>query len=112
MNPSVRTEALDIPGATSADVNTGIGKPIQGLEGREVAAQVPGKKHTDERQHPVKRKKEETGLAGVGANAKDPVREHGWDLPEGVEKGSTDPELAGAEEREPVTADQLAAERD
>lgn len=100
-----------MPGATSADVNTGIGRPLQGLEGREIAAQLPGKKHTGGRQHPVKRKKEEAGLVGAGANAKDPVQEHGWDRPEGVEKGPSAPRQPGAEEREPVTAEELAAQR-
>jgi hypothetical protein len=109
--PPGGTEALSMPGATSADVDKGLGKPMQGMTGRDVAAQLPGKKHTGERFHPQKRKKEETGLAAVGADpARDPVREHGWDLPEGIERGMKDGQSV-AEERLPVTADELGAER-
>jgi len=98
----------ELPGATSKDVHTGLGMPLQGQEGREVNTQLPGKKSTGERSHPRGRKKEGTGLVGVGAEPKkDPVREHGWDLPEGVERGSRGKHTAdwpGAEERVPETA--------
>jgi len=98
----------EIPGATSKDVHTGLGLPLQGMESREVNPQLPGKKSTDERAHTRGRKKEESGLVGVGAEPKkDPVRSHGWDLPEGVErgmKGKHTAEYPAAEERVPETA--------
>ena len=112
---SVRMDAPDMPGATSKDVYTGFGKPLQGMESREENPQLPGKKSTDERAHVRKREKEGTGLVGVGAEPRsDPVRERGGDLPEGVEKGAKGKHTTdwpGAEERMPVTADELAAER-
>ncbi|KAI0476594.1 hypothetical protein GGR56DRAFT_675045 [Xylariaceae sp. FL0804] len=94
-----------LPGATSADVHTGLGKPLQGQEERE-------KKGA----HPHGRKKEGTGLAGVGAASVgvDSVRAKGADLPEGVEKGTRgkgSDEYPAAEERPPVNAEQLASER-
>lgn len=57
-----------------------------------------------------------TGLGAVAANAhaSDPVREHGWDLPEGVEKGTSgkgNADYRRAEEMEPAKADEVAAER-
>ena len=101
-------EPPELPGATSKDVHTGLGLPLQGQEGREVNPQLPGKKSTGERSHPRGRKKEGTGLVGVGAEPKkDPVREKGWDLPEGIERGSRGKHTAewpGAEERVPETA--------
>jgi len=112
---SGRKEALDMPGATSKDVHTGLGLPLQGMESREVNPQLPGKKSTDERAHTRKRKKEHTGLTGVGVEpTRDPVRKMGWDLPDGVEKGAKGKHAAdwpGAEERMPATADEVAAER-
>ncbi|KOS19636.1 hypothetical protein ESCO_000048 [Escovopsis weberi] len=115
--------ALDMPGATSRDVYAGMGKPLQGMEGRELSSQLPGKKHTGERTHPHGRRRERAGLAGLapsagggtgGKRGKDPVREHGWDLPEGVEKGmrgkGTD-EYPGAEDRVGETAEAVATER-
>ena len=115
-DPSGQTEALDMPGATSKDVHTGLGLPLQGMEGREVNHELPGKKSADGRAHVRKRKKEETGLAGVGVEpTRDPVREMGWDLPEGVEKGKKGKhtrDWPGAEERMPATADEVAAEQD
>ncbi|PTB44909.1 hypothetical protein M441DRAFT_158208 [Trichoderma asperellum CBS 433.97] len=113
---SARSDPLDFPGATSKDVNWGYGRPEEGLEGREVASQVPGKKHTGTKMHEHGRKKEGAGLGAVAANANasDPVREHGWDLPEGVEKGTKgkgSSDWPGAEEREAVKADEVAAER-
>lgn len=98
-------EPPELPGATSRDVHTGLGLPLQGQEGREVNPQLPGKKSTDEWSHPRGRKKEGTGLVGVGAEPKkDPVceREGGWDLPKGVKMGSRGKHTAewpGSEER-------------
>ncbi|KAM0472226.1 hypothetical protein ACHAPX_008907 [Trichoderma viride] len=116
VDPSGRSDPLDFPGATSKDVNTGYGRPLQGQEGREVASQLPGKKHTGTRMHDRAHKKEGTGLGAIAANvnAGDPVREHGWDLPEGVEKGTRgkgSADYPGAEEKEPAKADEVAAER-
>lgn len=108
-------EPPELPGATSKDVHTGLGLPLQGQLGREVNPQLPGKKITGERSHPRGRKKEGTGLVGVGAEpTKDIVRERGWDLPEGVERGSRGKHTAewpGAEERVPDTAETVARER-
>ncbi|KAI1343275.1 hypothetical protein F5Y15DRAFT_412070 [Xylariaceae sp. FL0016] len=92
-------------GATSADVYTGFGKPMQGQEGREL--------HGD---HLRKGKKEGTGLAGVGASAGvDTVRRDGGDLPEGVHKGMKggkgSSDYPGAEDRVPTGAEELASER-
>ena len=114
-DPSGYTEPLDMVGATSKDLHTGLGLPLQGLEGREVNPQLPGKKSTHERAHVRGRKKEETGLVGVGVEPKkDPVRSRGLDLPEGVEKGTRGKHSADwpvAEERFPATANEVAAER-
>jgi len=108
-------DPLDMPGATSKDVHTGYGMPLQGQEGREVNRQLPGKKSMEGRAHPRGREKEHTGLVGVGAEPKkDPVRSKGWDLPEGVERGMRGKHTAdwpGAEERVPASADEVAAER-
>ncbi|KAI0010818.1 hypothetical protein F4779DRAFT_275692 [Xylariaceae sp. FL0662B] len=94
-----------LPGATSASVHTGLGKPLQGEEGRELHGA-----------HLGRRKKERAGLEGVGASAGvDSVREKGADLPEGVYRGvkggKASPEYPAAEERVPVTAEEVAAER-
>jgi hypothetical protein len=59
--------------------------------------------------------KEGTGLAGVGADPRDPVRERGLDID--VDKGTRGKsgenreDILGAEEREPVSAGEVAAER-
>ncbi|KAL7804081.1 hypothetical protein V8C43DRAFT_4538 [Trichoderma afarasin] len=119
-NPEVdssgRSDPLDFPGATSKDVSNSYGRPMQCLEGREVASQLPGKKHTGTREHPHGHKEAGAGLGAIAANVNksDPVREHGWDLPEGVEKGTrgkVGESLAGAEGVEPVKADEVASER-
>ncbi|KAL7956356.1 hypothetical protein V8C34DRAFT_288813 [Trichoderma compactum] len=115
VDPSSRSDPLDFPGATSKDVNASYGRPMQGTEGREVASQLPGKKHTGSRTHPRARKEAGEGPGGIEANANrtDPVREHGWDLPEGVEKGTRGKaggNLPGAEEAEPAKADGVASE--
>ncbi|CAI6101190.1 unnamed protein product [Clonostachys chloroleuca] len=117
-SPGADTSALtppEMPGATSKDVHTGFGLPLQGLESREVNPQLPGKKSTDQRAHTRGRKKEETGLVGVGVEPKkDTVRSRGLDLPEGVERGSRGKHTTdwpGAEERFPASADEVAAEQ-
>ncbi|KAL7948047.1 hypothetical protein V8C42DRAFT_273030 [Trichoderma barbatum] len=116
MDPESRTDPLDFPGATSKDVSNSLGRPMQGLEGREVASQLPGKKHTGTRMHPHGHKEAGAGLGAIEANVNktDAVREHGWDLPEGVEKGAKgkgSEDWPGAEDREPVKADEVASER-
>ncbi|TFA98963.1 hypothetical protein CCMA1212_009135 [Trichoderma ghanense] len=115
VDPSTWTDPLDFPGATSKDVYKGVGVPMQGQEGREVAAQLPGKKHTESRVHPRGRKKEGTSLGAIAAEANrvDPVRYHGWDLPEGVEKGQkgfASADHPTASEQEPMKPDQVASE--
>lgn len=81
-----------------------------------MASQVPGKKHTGSRTHAHDHKGGGAGLGAIAANANktDPVREHGWDLPEGVErgmKGKGSEDWPVAEEREPVKAEEVASER-
>ncbi|KAH7126183.1 hypothetical protein EDB81DRAFT_889883 [Dactylonectria macrodidyma] len=84
-----------LPGATSADVHQGYGHPGEGMTSQEL--------------HGGKRKRVGAGLEGVGANASDPIREQGLDVDH--EKGhNTDTDWALAEEREPVTAEELASE--
>ncbi|KAK1750313.1 hypothetical protein QBC47DRAFT_124316 [Echria macrotheca] len=112
MDPSTRTGALDMPGATSKDVydETTWGKPLQGQTQRELHGM-----------HPGKRKKERSGLEGVGASTKDNtveghVREIGADLPEGIERGmKTRAQMAegayDAQNRIPASAEEVAAER-
>ncbi|KAH8163050.1 hypothetical protein CIB48_g5175 [Xylaria polymorpha] len=64
-------------GATSRDLYRGMGKPIQGQERREI-----------EKPHGGHRKKERTGVAGVGGvEGVDFARVRGADLPKGVHKG-------------------------
>ncbi|KAI1505995.1 hypothetical protein F5X99DRAFT_366813 [Biscogniauxia marginata] len=92
-------------GATSQDVYQGLGKPMQGQEGRELHGE-----------HLGRRKKERTGLEGIGASAGiDSVRQKGADLPDGVYKGvkggKNSVDYPGAEERIPVSAEELATER-
>ncbi|KAL0930708.1 uncharacterized protein CTRU02_214783 [Colletotrichum truncatum] len=113
-NSSSYRNPPEMPGATSKEMHKGLGLPLQGVESRELNSQLPGKKNSDKRGHPRKRKKEKAGLVGVGVEPrKDPVRTRGLDLPEGVEKGSRGKHTAdwpGAEERMPATADVVAAE--
>ncbi|KAH8648428.1 hypothetical protein BX600DRAFT_475241 [Xylariales sp. PMI_506] len=91
-----------LPGATSQQVHTGLGKPLQGQEGREL--------HGEHR----KRKKEGTGIASRGGSTgEDTVRQLGADLPEGVSKGTRGkfhPDYPGAEERIPESAETVASE--
>ncbi|KAE9379296.1 hypothetical protein N431DRAFT_478347 [Stipitochalara longipes BDJ] len=105
-NPNISketwTSAQDtIGGATSADVHTGYGHPGGGQTSQELHG---------------RRKKERTGLSGVGADQSDPVRERGLDID--VEKGSRGKsgndrkDILGAEEKIPEGAETVAAERD
>ncbi|KAI4866468.1 hypothetical protein F4820DRAFT_416668 [Hypoxylon rubiginosum] len=90
-------------GATSQSVHTGLGKPTQG----QTSAELHG-------EHIGRRKKERAGLEGVGASVGDSVRQKGADLPEGVEKGSKGKDSVdypSASERVPVSAEEVAAER-
>ncbi|KAI1765662.1 hypothetical protein GGR53DRAFT_254093 [Hypoxylon sp. FL1150] len=91
-----------LTGATSQTVHTGYGKPMQGMTGRELHGM-----------HPGKRKKERSGLEGVGASLRRPVREKGADLPEGAVKGKNvkgSAEYPSASERVPASAEEVAAE--
>ncbi|KAL2024248.1 hypothetical protein VTK56DRAFT_9404 [Thermocarpiscus australiensis] len=117
VDPSSRTEALDMPGATSKDVYNAstFARPMEGQTGREVHGQLPGKKGED-RAHAGKRKKERSGLEGVGATlttsdetVEGRVRALGADLPEGVERGIKG-KGPGAEETIPASAAEVAAE--
>lgn len=85
---SRRREAkrTDIPGTTSRDVHTGLGKPVQGMTSQEV-------RHDGQRG----RKKQELGLAKHGAAGEmGGVREAG----RGIERGED-------EERKPGRGDKL-----
>jgi len=115
MDESTRTGAHDFPGATSGDIHNEAqwGKPLQGQTGRELHGA-----------HAGKRKKEHTGLEGVGASSRDgtvegTARDMAADRDEaprgtkgmsGSLEGGVD--WQGAEEIPPVRAEELAAERD
>jgi hypothetical protein len=75
----------------------------------------PGSGQTSNELHGT-RKKERSGLAGVGADLSDPIRERGLDVdvPKGTrgKSGADRQDILGAEEREPVSAEGVAAERD
>lgn len=95
------TSASDtIGGATSADVHTGLGKPVQG----ETSNEIHGKE-----------KKERSGLEGAGASVGDSVRDRALDIdaPTGVrgKSGEKRDQIPGAEERVPESAETVAAER-
>lgn len=104
MNPNIAKETWTdaqstITGATSADVNTGLGKPASGQTSQEL----------HDGSH------ERAGLEGVGASRKDPIRERALDIdvPKGTRGKSAHPEdIPGAEERLPESAERVAAERD
>lgn len=82
MHNEGHTGALDMPGSTSKDIHNSVdflhGRPLIGQENREVRGA-----------HPRKRKKERSGLEGVGASTSesvfDQVREQAADK-ENVEK--------------------------
>ncbi|TVY56159.1 hypothetical protein LCER1_G003310 [Lachnellula cervina] len=105
-NPNISketwTSAQDsLPGATSADVHTGIGHPGSGQTSNEL--------HGTE-------KKERSGVAGRGgSDGTDTVRERGQDIdfPKGTKgySGVNREDIQGAEEREPVSAEFVASER-
>ncbi|KAI0153022.1 hypothetical protein GGR57DRAFT_153892 [Xylariaceae sp. FL1272] len=90
------TSAADtLSGSSSADLNHGYGKPMQGQNNRELHGA-----------HLGKRKKERSGLEGTGASAGvDTVRLKGADLPEGVYKGVRGHDYPVASERVPTRAD-------
>jgi hypothetical protein len=75
----------------------------------------PGSGQTSSELH-GRRKKERSGLAGVGADPRDPIRERALDIdvPKGTrgKSGANRQDIPGAEEREPVSAEGVAAERD
>ncbi|KAI0450010.1 hypothetical protein F5B21DRAFT_492498 [Xylaria acuta] len=94
-----------IQGATSQDVYRGMGKPIQGQEHREI-----------EKLHGGHRKKERSGVAGVGGvEGVDFVRVRGADLPEGIHKGmrgKASEDYPAAEDRVPTDAEGIASEHE
>ncbi|KAI0173008.1 hypothetical protein GGR52DRAFT_431946 [Hypoxylon sp. FL1284] len=110
-DPNVETQRLTDPsdtlgGATSQSVHTGLGKPVQG--------QTSVEQHGAHAGH---RKKERSGLEGVGAtvgdNVDDSARQKGADLPGDVEKGTkgkASAEYPSATERIPANAEEVAAE--
>ena len=110
MDPSLRTGALDMPGATSKDVHnaTDFGAPMQGQTSRE----LHGAHGT------ATRKKERSGVAGRGATAstmddtvEDRARQLGADLPEGVERGVRGTAKGPAEDMQPESATEVATEK-
>ncbi|KAF9871960.1 hypothetical protein CkaCkLH20_10592 [Colletotrichum karsti] len=103
VDPSSRTAATDFPGATSADVHTGLGKPVQGQTSAEMHGSNVGR-----------RNKESAGLEGVGASGKDNFRDRRLDV--GVAPGARgdggNPEnITPAENLPPTSAEELASER-
>jgi len=86
-------------GATSADVHQGLGHPGSGQTSQELHGT---------------HKKDGSGLEGVGANPRDPIHDMGADRPYETNKrgkgGESALDYAGAEDREPVSASQVAAE--
>ena len=103
LSNEVRTVAIDaIPGATSADVNKGVGQPMYGQSSRELRGRGGG--------HKGRRggRKDKIGLVGVGADPRDPVKERGLDLdvPKGMEKLMYH-DFAGAEEKLPQVVRRL-----
>ncbi|EFQ29624.1 hypothetical protein CGRA01v4_14909 [Colletotrichum graminicola] len=102
LNPNAETYTSpnDFPGATSADVNTGLGKPMQGQTSNEVHGA-----------HPRHRKKESAGLEGVGASAHDSFKERHLDLGYDPASRRNVSDIPGAEERYPATAEEVASER-
>ena len=94
-----------MPGATSADVYNAstFSRPMEGQTSRELHGA-----------HAGKRKKERSGLEGVGATRSDEtvearVRALGADLPEGVYRGIRG-KGPGATEAIPASAEEVASE--
>ncbi|KAI1071515.1 hypothetical protein LB507_004898 [Fusarium sp. FIESC RH6] len=87
-------------GATSADVHTGLGKPAAGQTSQEL--------HGTE-------KKNRSGLEGVGANPSDPIHAMDADRDHPTnyrgKGGENALDYAGAEDREPAKAEEVASER-
>ncbi|KAG9233449.1 hypothetical protein BJ875DRAFT_464127 [Amylocarpus encephaloides] len=105
LNPDISketwTKASDtLGGATSADVHMGLGHPGQGQSSNELHGTG---------------KKEKSGLAGVGADQSDTVRERGQDIdfPKGSKgySGENRQDIQGADERVPAGAEEVASER-
>ncbi|RYP41260.1 hypothetical protein DL767_001114 [Monosporascus sp. MG133] len=100
LNQSETTDTL--PGATSADLHTGLGKPLQGQESREI----------DRKRN---NKREGAGLEGVGASVgPDMAKQKGAHLPGDVEKDTRGKASAGypsASDRVPESAETVASER-
>lgn len=110
-----RSDPLDFPGSTSGDVHTGLGHPGSGQTSTELRNEG---KHTS--------KKERTGTAGAGAQGGSGLREDGMsqefkelarERPVGDHgpvsgRASGGNEPVGAEGKVPVSAEQLAAERE
>ncbi|TVY61982.1 hypothetical protein Focb16_v014010 [Fusarium oxysporum f. sp. cubense] len=87
-------------GATSAGVHTGLGKPAAGQTSQELHG---------------REKKDRSGLTGVGANPSDPIHDMGADRDHPTnyrgKGGENAVDYPGAEDREPVKAEQVASER-
>ncbi|KAH7136692.1 hypothetical protein B0J13DRAFT_625338 [Dactylonectria estremocensis] len=95
-DPSEQASNPDIlggTGATSADVHKGLGHPGEGQTSQEL--------------HGGKRKRAGAGLEGVGASSSDPIKEQGLDDDHDTEDHR---DWTVAEERNPVTAEELASE--
>lgn len=86
-------------------MHTGLGHPGSGQTSKEL--------HGDGN-YPGKREKQ--GLAGVGADQTDSFRERALDIdhPKGTrgKSGENREDIPGAEEREPVSSEFVASERD
>ncbi|KAK6208515.1 hypothetical protein QIS74_12033 [Colletotrichum tabaci] len=105
LNPEATTytAANDFPGVTSADVHTGLGKPVQGQTSAELHGANLGR-----------RDRESAGLEGVGASGKDNFRERRLDVgvePDSRGKTKNASDIPGAEERLPASAEEVASER-
>jgi hypothetical protein len=98
---SVRTDALDLPGATSADVDKGLGHPVSGMTSKDL--------------HDNRRKGDGRGLIGVGVNASDPQHKyhHDREYETGVrgKGGANVYDYPTAENQVPVSAEHVASER-
>ncbi|KXH61824.1 hypothetical protein CSAL01_12786 [Colletotrichum salicis] len=105
LNPEATayTAAHDFPGATSGDVHTGLGKPMQGQTSAELHGTNLGR-----------RDKESAGLEGVGTSSKHNFRERRLDVdlePNSRGKTKDASDTLGAEERLPVSAGEVASQR-